>query len=83
MKDGAALELDSIDVFKGEGDEVVVEHSPPAIEKADKFVSVVVDALFDSGIDDRIQSGAIAAAGQQSNSHLENLLVKSHGRPDC
>jgi hypothetical protein len=31
----------------------------------------VVDALFDSGIDDSIQSGAIAAAGQQSNSHLE------------
>ena len=45
VEDGAALQLDAVDVFKGERNEVVVEHAPPAIEEADEFVAVVVDAL--------------------------------------
>ncbi len=64
VQDGAALQLDAVDVFKSEGDEVVIEHAAPAVQKADEFVSVVVDALSHSRINDRIQSGAIAAAGQ-------------------
>jgi hypothetical protein len=39
----------------------------------------VVDALSHGGIDHRIQSGAVAAAGQQSNSHRKNLLIKGAG----
>ena len=64
VQDGAALQLDAVGVFQGERNKVVVEHAAPAVEKADELVSVVVDALFYSGINDRIQSGAIAAAGQ-------------------
>ena len=69
VQDGAALELNAVGVFESERNEVVVEHAAPAVQKADELVAVVVDSLSHRRINDRIQSGAIAAAGQQSNSH--------------
>ena len=76
VKDGAALQLNAVDGFEGERDEVVVEHAAPAVQEADELVAVVVDSLFHGRIDHSIQSGAVAAAGQQSNSHRKSLLCK-------
>ena len=64
MQDGAALQLNAVNVFERERNEIVIENAAPAVQKADEFVAVVVDALSDGRINDRIQSGAIAAAGQ-------------------
>ena len=64
VEDGAALQLDAIGVFKGERDEVVVEHAAPAVEKADEFVAVGLDSLAHGRVDHCIQAGAVAAAGQ-------------------
>jgi hypothetical protein len=64
VQDGAALELNAVGVFESERNEIVIENAAPAIQEADEFVAVVVDALPDRRINDRIQSGAIAAAGQ-------------------
>ena len=76
MKDGAALQLNAIGVFEGQRDEVVVEHTAPAVEEADELVAVGLNSLSHSGVDHRIQAGAVAAAGQQSNSHRESLLIE-------
>ena len=64
VKDGAALELDAVDVFKCERDEVVVEHAAPAVEEADEFVAVGLNSFAHRRIDDSIQAGAVSAAGQ-------------------
>jgi hypothetical protein len=82
VKNRAAFQLDSIGVFQGQRDEVVVQHAAPAVQKADELIAIVVDALFHSRINHRIQSGAIAAAGQQSNSHCTISSSVSPGRAD-
>jgi len=64
VEDGATSELNAVGVFEGERDEIVVENPPPAIQKADELVTIVVDAFANRGIDYGIQSGAIAATGQ-------------------
>src|ERR1700722_16439448 len=69
MQDSAAAQLDAVNILERERNEVVIEHAAPAVQEADELVPVVVDALPHSRIDDSIQSGAIAATGQQSNSH--------------
>src|ERR1700689_1717284 len=71
MQDGAAAQLDAVNILERERNEVVIEHTAPAVQESDELVPVVVDALPHSRINDSIQSGAIAAAGQQSNSHCE------------
>ena len=76
MQDGAAPELNPVDRFERERNEIVIEHALPAVQESDELVSVVIDALPDGRINDRIQSGAIAAAGQQSNFASWNLLKK-------
>ena len=45
VQDGAALQLDAVDVFQRQRNEVVVEHAAPAVEKADELIAIVVDAL--------------------------------------
>src|ERR1700689_3493413 len=82
MQDGAAAQLDAVNILERERNEVVIEHTAPAVQEAKELVPVVVDALPHSRINDSIQSGAIAAAGQQSNSHCEissekQFLVRS------
>ncbi len=42
VEDGAAFQLDAVNGFKRERDEVVFEHTAPAVEEADEFVAVVV-----------------------------------------
>ena len=76
VQDGAALQLDAVNILQSEGNELVVQHTAPAVEKADELIAIVVDALPHGRINHRIQSGAVAAAGQQSNSHRKNLLIE-------
>jgi hypothetical protein len=64
VQDGAALELNAVGVFKRKGNEIVIENASPAIQESYEFVAIMVDAFPYRRIDDRIQSGAIAAAGQ-------------------
>ena len=69
VQDGAARQLDAVHVLQRERNEVVLQYALPAVEKADKLIAIVVDALAHNRVDYRIQPGAVAAAGQQSNSH--------------
>jgi len=64
VEDGAALELNAVDVFEGERDELVVEYAAPAIEESDEFVTVGLNSFAHCRIDDSIQAGAVSAAGQ-------------------
>ena len=49
---------------------LILYHTPPALEKADKLILIVKDPFAYRGANHRIQSGAITAARQYSNSHL-------------
>ncbi len=64
VEDGAALELNAVGVLERQRDEVVVEHTAPPVEEADEFVAVGLDSLAYRRIDNSIQAGAVAAAGQ-------------------
>ena len=50
-------------------DAVAVEHAGPAVAEADELVAVGVDALADDAADDRVEAGAVAAAGQHADAH--------------
>ncbi len=76
VKDGATLQLDAVGVLQRKGNPVVVQDATPPVEEADELIAIGVDALLHSRIDYCIQSGAIAATGQQSNSHRKNLLIE-------
>src|SRR5208337_4940555 len=76
VQNGAALQLDAVGAFESERNPIVVQHAAPAVEKADELIPIMVDALLHRRVDHRIKSGAIAAAGQQSNSHRKNLLLE-------
>ena len=52
-----------------EVDRLVVEHARPAVAEADELVAVLVDALADDGADDRVESGAVSAAGEDADAH--------------
>ena len=69
MKNRAALQLDPVGVFESERNPVVIKYATPAIEKADELVAVGLNPLSNGSVNHRIQAGAIAASGQQSNSH--------------
>src|ERR1700722_14960236 len=64
MENRTALQLNAIGVFKGERNKTVVEHAAPAVQKADKFVAVVIDPLAHNRVNHGVQPGAIAASGQ-------------------
>src|ERR1700733_2392905 len=54
MQNGAPFQLDAIDFFQSKGNEIVVQDAAPAVQKADEFIAIVVDALFHSRVDHRI-----------------------------
>src|ERR1700722_11754384 len=84
MKNGAALQLDAIRAFESERNPTVVKYAPPAIEKSDELVAVGLNSFSNGSVDHRIQAGAIAATGQQSNSHAnspDRIGPAPEGRP--
>ena len=50
-----------------------LERALPAVAEPDELVAVDPDALADDGPDDRVQAGAVAAAGQHSDAHAASL----------
>ena len=60
-----------------------LERALPAVAEADELVAVLADALADDGPDDRVEAGAVAAAGEDSDAHAYcSSLVQRRGWPD-
>ena len=68
-KDGAALFGDASDERAGDGNDVPFNHAAPSVEEPHEFVAVDGNAFEDGAADDGVQSGAVAAAGEDSNFH--------------
>ena len=68
-EDGAAEGKDVVAVRGAEGHEVAFHDARPAVAEADDFVAVLALAFGDNGSDDRVQSRAVASAGQDSHTH--------------
>jgi hypothetical protein len=49
---------------------VALEHAAPAVAEADDLVAVGPDPLAHHGTDDRVETRAVAAAGQDADPHV-------------
>jgi 2-polyprenyl-6-methoxyphenol hydroxylase-like FAD-dependent oxidoreductase len=67
VADGAALLGDAADHGAGDVDDVALHHAAPAVEESDELVAVDGNALQYGAADDRVQSGAVATAGEDSD----------------
>ena len=67
-EDRAALVQDAARVLARQLDGVVVEHALPALAKAVQLVAVGVDPLANDSADDGVESGAVSAAREKSDS---------------
>ena len=50
-----------------------VQHTVPRVEEADQLVAVDLLALADDGPDDGVESGAVAAAGEDADTHVAQV----------
>ena len=55
-----------------------LERAAPAVAEADDLVPVVVDSASHDGADHRVQSGAVAAAGEHPDAHGEHDTHARH-----
>ncbi len=74
-EDRAADLRQTLHVVAREREEVPVDDATPSVTDADEVESVCRRALEDHAADDRVQTGAIAAAGEDADSHVPSLLV--------
>ncbi len=65
----AALLADALDLVAAEGDDVVLDHTAPAVSKADELELVDFHPGEHRPADDRVQAGCVAAAREDSDSH--------------
>ena len=72
-EDGAADLGQSLHLVPCEREEVAVDDATPAVADADELDVVVRGALEDDAADDRIESGAVSAAGEDTDLHVEIL----------
>ena len=83
-EDRPAAVQDPARALERQVDRLVLEHAGPAVAEADELVAVGVDALADDGADDRIEAGAVAAAGEHANSHgAEVRRERASGAVSC
>ena len=75
-QDGAALLGNAADHGPGDVDDVALNNAAPAVEETDELVAVDGNSFKDCTADNRIQSGAVATAGKDSNFHVS---LKSWG----
>src|SRR5262249_37739796 len=68
-EDGSATRQDPGHSFQVQGLCQVFQHAAPAFEKADELVVVMKLSFAHDGAYDRVQSGAIPAAGKNSDLH--------------
>ena len=76
-EDRAAAVQDAARGLVGELDRLVLEHARPAVAEADELVVVLVDALADDAADDRVESGAVSAAGEDADAHSRGSKAKT------
>ena len=72
-QDGATELADALDLVAAEHHRVVVDDSLPAIAKADELVSGHPLSGEHNASNDRVETGGIATARQDSNSHVSIL----------
>ena len=61
----------------------VLDHAPPPVEEADELVVVDRLALAHDGSDHRVQPWAVAATGEQSDSHRVHVTRASRSPVPC
>ena len=79
-EDRAAAGQDAADLVDAEGHGLALERTPPAVPEADELVAVDADTLADDGADHGVESGAVSAAGQDTDAHqnlLDRVFVRS------
>ena len=74
-QDRAADLRQALHVVAREGKEVAVDDPAPSVTDADEIEPIRRRALEDHAADDRVQTGAVAAAGEDADSHVPSLLV--------
>ena len=80
-EDRAAARQDAADLGDAERHGEVLQRALPAVAEADELVAVHPDALADDGADHRVQSRAVATAGQHSDAHQASSSRRSVARP--
>jgi hypothetical protein len=80
-ENGAALLGDTTDQHAGNIDDVTLNHTPPAVKETDKLVAVDGNALQHGAADNGVQSGAVAAAGENSNFHVSAQILNEGFSP--
>ena len=61
---------------------VGLQRAAPAIPVAEELVAVDADPFADHGADDRVESRAIATAGEHADPHRPSLEVVHGGRSE-
>ena len=74
-QDGAAEVQDAGDRIGVQRPGLVLHHAAPAFEEADELILIVENSFAYHGADHRIQSRAVTAACQYSNSHVLPVLL--------
>jgi len=81
-EDGAAAGEDATHRVQVELAVVAFQQALPAVVEPDHLVAVVDHGAVHDGPDDGVESGAVAAAGQHTNTHCSRYSRNSTGRPD-
>src|SRR5690606_15660817 len=65
-----------LDLVTGERHEIALDHSAPSVADADEFQVVRRGALEHDSADDRVESGAVAAAGEDADLHADAFTFR-------
>src|SRR5690606_12859832 len=68
-QDGATARQDAPDGLDVQGHRLALQGTPPAVTEADELVTVDAHPLTDDASDHGVQTGAVAASGQDSYTH--------------
>ncbi len=82
-EDGTAARQDAADLGHPERLGQPLQRATPAVPEAQKLVTVGVHTLADHRADHRVQAGAVAAAGQHTDTHNVLVLPTATGLQRC
>src|SRR5699024_349528 len=74
VEDRAALVEDALDGVPVQRLRDAFDRAFPAVAEAHELVTVFLGAFADRGADDRVETGAVAAAGEHANAHASYSL---------
>ena len=81
-EDGAAARQDAADGVEVELAVIALQQALPAVAEADHLIAVIGGGAVDDGPDDGVQTGAVSAGGEYTNTHCSKTLCSSTGGPD-